>query len=91
MNVLMLDPKRVVVDANEIPTIKMFENLGVDCVKVSLVVDQSYAAIVLFVYIVVNLISRLTFALPILLAVVSTAGQVMYGDEATSSHTFRSR
>ena len=34
MNVLMLDPKRVVVDANEEPTIKMFENLGIKCVKV---------------------------------------------------------
>ncbi|XP_054758351.1 glycine amidinotransferase, mitochondrial-like [Lytechinus pictus] len=36
MNVLMLDPKRVVVDSNEIPTIKMFEKLGIECVKVNL-------------------------------------------------------
>ena len=35
MNVLMLDPTRVVVDANEEPTIKMFEKLGIQCVKVS--------------------------------------------------------
>ena len=34
MNVLMLDPERVVVDANEEPTIKMFEKLGIKCVKV---------------------------------------------------------
>ncbi|XP_071476328.1 glycine amidinotransferase, mitochondrial-like [Diadema antillarum] len=36
MNILMLDPKRVVVDRNEVPTIKMFESLGIECVKVSL-------------------------------------------------------
>ena len=34
MNVLMLDPERVVVDANEEPTIEMFEKLGIKCVKV---------------------------------------------------------
>ena len=34
MNVLMLDPKRVVVDKNELPIIKMFENLGIKCIKV---------------------------------------------------------
>lgn len=28
MNVLMLDENRVVCDANELPTIKMFESLG---------------------------------------------------------------
>ena len=38
MNVLMLDPKRVVVDANEEPTIKMFEKLGIECIKVSNIV-----------------------------------------------------
>ena len=36
MNVLMLDPTRVVVGANEEPTIKMFEKLGIKCVKVLL-------------------------------------------------------
>nr|XP_039260256.1 glycine amidinotransferase, mitochondrial-like isoform X2 [Styela clava] len=36
MNVLMLDEKRVVCDANEIPTIKMFERLGIQPIKVSL-------------------------------------------------------
>lgn len=35
MNVLMLDPTRVVVDANEEPTIKMFEKLGIRCIKVA--------------------------------------------------------
>ena len=34
MNVLMLDPQRVVVDANETPTQKMFEKLGIKCIKV---------------------------------------------------------
>lgn len=34
MNVLMLDPKRVVVDKNETPIIKMFERLGIECIKV---------------------------------------------------------
>ena len=34
MNVLMLDPQRVVVDANEVPTQKMFEKLGIKCIKV---------------------------------------------------------
>ena len=34
MNILMLDPKRVVVDANEEPLIKMFEKLGIECIKV---------------------------------------------------------
>ncbi|XP_057306355.1 glycine amidinotransferase, mitochondrial-like isoform X2 [Hydractinia symbiolongicarpus] len=36
MNVLMLDEKRVVVDSDEIPTQKMFESLGIKCVKVSI-------------------------------------------------------
>jgi len=36
MNVLMLDERRVVVDANEIPTQKMFESLGIECVKVDI-------------------------------------------------------
>ena len=35
MNVLMLDPQRVVVDENEIPTQKMFEKLGIKCIKVT--------------------------------------------------------
>lgn len=35
MNVLMLDPKRVLVSAAEIPTQKMFEKLGIKCIKVS--------------------------------------------------------
>ena len=34
MNVLMLDPKRVVVETNEEPLIKMFEKLGIECIKV---------------------------------------------------------
>ncbi len=38
MNVLMLDPERVVVDANEEPTIRMFEKLGIKCVKVLLII-----------------------------------------------------
>ena len=36
MNVLMLDPQRVVVDANETPTQNMFEKLGIKCIKVTL-------------------------------------------------------
>lgn len=36
MNVLMLDPTRVVVEADEKPTIKMFEKLGIKCIKVHL-------------------------------------------------------
>ncbi|KAK2565250.1 Glycine amidinotransferase, partial [Acropora cervicornis] len=36
MNVLMLDPKRVVVEKNEKTTQKMFESLGIQCVPVSL-------------------------------------------------------
>ena len=35
MNVLMLDPKRVLVSSIEIPTQKMFEKLGIKCIKVS--------------------------------------------------------
>ena len=35
MNVLVLDPKRVVVDEREIPTQKMFEKLGMTCIKVN--------------------------------------------------------
>ena len=34
MNVLMLDPQRVVVAKNEEPTQKMFEKLGIKCIKV---------------------------------------------------------
>ncbi|XP_071951021.1 glycine amidinotransferase, mitochondrial-like [Antedon mediterranea] len=36
MNVLMLDHNRVVVDVNEIPTQKLFEKLGLECIKVDL-------------------------------------------------------
>ncbi|XP_064645509.1 glycine amidinotransferase, mitochondrial-like [Lineus longissimus] len=36
MNILMLDEKRVVVDAEEIPTQKMFESLGIKCIKLSI-------------------------------------------------------
>lgn len=35
MNVLMLDPKRVLVDEREIPMQKMFEKLGIKCIKVN--------------------------------------------------------
>ena len=34
MNVLMLDPKRVVVEAQEEPIHKTFEKLGIECIKV---------------------------------------------------------
>ena len=34
MNVIMLDPKKVLVSAVEIPTQKMFEKLGIKCIKV---------------------------------------------------------
>ncbi|XP_020609654.1 glycine amidinotransferase, mitochondrial-like isoform X2 [Orbicella faveolata] len=36
MNVLMLDPTRVVVDKNETTTQKMFENLGIKCIPISI-------------------------------------------------------
>ncbi|CAH2274076.1 glycine amidinotransferase, mitochondrial [Pelobates cultripes] len=36
MNVLMLDEKRVMVDANETSIQKMFENLGISTIKVSI-------------------------------------------------------
>ena len=35
MNTLMLDEKRVIVEKGEIPTQKMFEKLGIKCIKVS--------------------------------------------------------
>jgi len=35
MNTLMLDEKRVLVEKEEIPTQKMFEKLGIECIKVS--------------------------------------------------------
>ena len=35
MNVLMLDEKRVVVETQETPIQKMFEKLGIECIKVS--------------------------------------------------------
>ena len=34
MNTLMLDEKRVLVDTNEVPIQKMFEKLGIECIKV---------------------------------------------------------
>ena len=34
MNVLMLDEKRVLVEKDEIPIQKMFEKLGIECIKV---------------------------------------------------------
>ena len=50
MNVLMLDPTRVVVDANEEPTIKMFEKLGIKCVKVLLSDNPFHCIVVFFIY-----------------------------------------
>ena len=38
MNILMLDEKRVLVEEKEIPTQKMFEKLGIECIKVSLLI-----------------------------------------------------
>ena len=35
MNVLMIDEKRVLVEKEEIPIQKMFEKLGIECIKVS--------------------------------------------------------
>ena len=35
MNTLMLDEKRVIVEKDEISTQKMFEKLGIRCIKVS--------------------------------------------------------
>lgn len=34
MNVLMLDEKRVMVEKDEVPIHKMFEKLGIECIKV---------------------------------------------------------
>ena len=34
MNVLMLDEKRVIVERDEHPMHKMFEKLGIECIKV---------------------------------------------------------
>ncbi|XP_038051332.1 glycine amidinotransferase, mitochondrial-like [Patiria miniata] len=42
MNVLMLDHDRVMVDANELPTIQMFEKLGIKTVKASMRYANSY-------------------------------------------------
>jgi len=36
MNVLMIDEKRVVVAENEVTTQKMFESLGIECIKVDI-------------------------------------------------------
>ena len=36
MNVLMLDPNRVVVDKNEEPTIQMFKKLGIQTIPISI-------------------------------------------------------
>ena len=36
MNVLMLDPKRVLVEKEETTTQKMFENLGITCIPVNI-------------------------------------------------------
>ena len=43
MNVLMLDPKRVLVDKEEEPTQKMFEKLGIQCIKVCIGIIYSSA------------------------------------------------
>ena len=35
MNVLMLDENRVVIDKDEVPVIRMFEDLGITCIPVA--------------------------------------------------------
>jgi len=42
MNTLMLDEKRVLVEKEEVPTQKMFEKLGIECIKVSLLSQKVY-------------------------------------------------
>ena len=49
MNTLMIDPERVLVDAEEEPTQKMFESLGIKCVKVHAGSSQVYSTM-LYVY-----------------------------------------
>ena len=42
MNTLMLDEKRVLVEKDEIPTQKMFEKLGIECIKVNHIAMYTY-------------------------------------------------
>ena len=44
MNVLMLDTKRVLVEAQEEPIHKTFERLGIDCIKVRKINAESLQA-----------------------------------------------
>ena len=44
MNTLMLDEKRVLVEKDEIPTQKMFEKLGIECIKVGRIANYTQFA-----------------------------------------------
>ena len=70
MNVLMIRPDAVLVERDEIPIQKMFESLGIKCIKVhcSILVGVSTLC----------LLYRLQFDMQIHLGADSTAGQLMF-------------
>ena len=70
MNVLMIRPDAVLVERDEIPIQKMFESLGIKCIKVLLWLFR-------FNYV----LPRHRSATPILLVEDSTAGQLMFDEK----------
>ncbi|XP_073656997.1 glycine amidinotransferase, mitochondrial isoform X5 [Tursiops truncatus] len=84
MNVLMLDEKRVMVDANEVPIQKMFEKLEVPSCYF---VDGQYTSFQQSQPQKVSVPLRLTFVMPIPWEEASTAGPAMSGAEAPYSPT----
>ena len=89
MNILMVDPKRVVVDANETPIIKMFESLGIECIKVLLTHNHITTSSNRLKVVVTFEFHRSVSDLPIPWAAVSTAGQPMCDGEVIWNRTSR--
>ena len=77
MNVLMIRPDAVLVETDEVPIQKMFESLGIKCIKVFTFSKISQA----------SLHFRPQFALLTLSEVVSTAGQLMFVERVNSRVT----
>ena len=84
MNVLMIRPDAVLVETEETPIQKMFESLGIKCIKVSLILKEMK---ILTYYVAVKTCTfylRHRFDLRILSEEVFIAGQPTFADGENS-------
>ena len=85
----MVDPNRVLVDANETPIIKMFEDLGIECIKVQLTLNRVTTNFIRLTVIVTFDLYRSASDSPIPWGAASTAGRLMCDEEVIWNRTSR--